>query len=287
MAKLGFATVNLAHARVGNDLAYYPAHIKNGRPVDEQLKFTAFTNDRFGKSVMLDCTVWGVRGRRMAWILGPGIQFVATGDLNSYKGRVFEITGNDPQTQTPIYSPMRNPDTSLKMVNKIGCTIDKIEVGEPSQKLIDLEIQMGIRNADWNQPSGKATWQAMMEKRNEYIKTSWNGTSKKFGPHAWVKIPGGAETVYREGIPAEVRAQYRQTQTAVRVAPNTGVGTMADQVQAHMEGQPSPTEGVGAAPSIESPYGNLMSQIAGSETILSNSNLLSPSPTIMSTAQLV
>jgi len=260
MAKLGFATVNLAHARVGNDLAYYPAHVKNGRPVDEQLKFTAFTNDRFGKSVMLDCTIWGVRGRRMAWILGPGIQFVATGDLNSYKGRVFEITGNDPQTQAPIYSPMRNPDTSLKMVNKIGCTIDKIEIGEPSGKLIDLEIQMGIRNADWNQPSGKATWQAMMEKRNEYIKTSWNGTSKKFGPHAWVKIPDGAEVVYREGIPAEVRAQYRQAQTA------TGVNTMANKVQARVEGQPSPTEGVGAAPSIESPYGNLMSQIAGAGT---------------------
>lgn len=250
--KYGYAKVILANARVGNDITYYPGHVKNGRPVDECLKFTAFTNDRNGNNAIIDCSIWRKRARLMAWMIGPGLQFQATAVLRSYKGRIFEITGHNPTTNEPIYSPMRNADTSLRLVNKMGCSIDDFEIGEPSQNLIDLEIQMGIRNADWDQESGKATWQTMMANRNKFIGTPWDGVSQKLGPFARVGKIQNAEVVYKEGVPPEVKAQYR--------AVATGVGTMTDAVSAAVKGAPSPS---GPTVNAANPYGNLMAGNGG------------------------
>lgn len=161
---------------------YYPAHSKNGKNISQRLVINAFANvaKRGGEadSDVYTLTAWGKLADICAKSMSPGKEFNALAESKAYMGRVFQNN-----------QPLQLSDGSLIQTRKYSWTILRLTFGEESHKLINSEIQKGIRPADWNTPGapGYQTWRTILQQR---MAIQFDPNKGTFG-YARVRVPQG------------------------------------------------------------------------------------------------
>lgn len=183
-------SVHFSGLRVGGT-DYYPAHSKNGVNISQRLVIDAYANSvkRNGDEIRdrYQLTVWGKLADICAKAMSQGKEFHATCKPRMYEGRVFI----DRQ-------PLVLHDGTVVKTNRYSFTIVDLIFGEESQKLIDSEIQKGIRPADWNKTAeGRAAWKQLLQMR---MAVQFDPSKPAFG-YARVRKPEG------EGIGAYIPNQ--------------------------------------------------------------------------------
>jgi hypothetical protein len=253
----GLASLTVMNARVGNGMSFVPAHLKNGLGVNDCVKFSGLVNldGGDGEPLALDFTAWGRLARMIAFGLPKGTTFFARCRPNSYRGRVYEVSGHD-EKGDPIYQPMMKADgTGPRTTQKVGFTIisNQFLFGDPSQRQIDVEIAHNLRDPNWNStPEGKAAWKLQIQERQKWPQLPVDLAAKTYG-YARLQLPTGAEMTFTQGLPEQHRRTTGAPTPRLDASPtsanggDSAVGNMAAQVAAAAAGtNPTPAPNTGA-----------------------------------------
>lgn len=163
-------------------ITFYPQHINQaGKKVSARVVFKAYENLIDGKSNLLRFTAWGKNALTIARSGSVGKDFACLCKGDPYQGRVWYKSGQ----------MVLEADGTPLLTGKFGYNITRLiwGAGQESAKVIEFEIQNGIRPPNWNNaghPDYQA-WQQVLIARNKAI---WDGQSAMFG-FAKVEMPNG------------------------------------------------------------------------------------------------
>jgi hypothetical protein len=163
---------------------YYPAHNKNGVNISQRLSINAFmniassANNGEGRSDAITLTAWGKLADICARSMSPGKEFNCLAELHVYDGRVFHNQ-----------QPVTLSDGTVLTTKKYSFTIVRLTFGEESNKLIQSEIQAGIRPVGYAQIGSPdhAKWVETLKARQA---VQFDASKPTFG-YAKVIIPQG------------------------------------------------------------------------------------------------
>jgi len=160
-----FNTVTLISARVAGQPTYTPSYMRAGsdKPINAKCDVNVFQNIMEKKHVF-KITGWGKMADVMARSLSTGKELTIVGRLDSFKGRIWnapDATGN--------ITFITNPDGTPKLIDKIGITIEKLDLGADSAKNIVEEINAGKRPLNFAVPghAEKLQWEQICAQKNQ------------------------------------------------------------------------------------------------------------------------
>lgn len=199
-------------------LTYVPAHTINGKPFSQKLTFNVMRNtgrfDATGKEITSSyrMTVWNGLADVCAKYLsiGKGLKFVE-GTLDSFQKTLYNADGT-----------MRlGADGQPIKTTMTGISVQDLDFGNDSAKLVTQEIQVGKRGQQWNIAGtpDHAAYQARMSAIKAMV---YDGSAPTFG-FARVLIPQGAVVnmeVYQKQINKKA-GQVQAQNNAVVANPNT------------------------------------------------------------------
>lgn len=162
---IGISSAQFMGARIAGQLTYVPAHNKNGKDINQRCMIPVYVNSNKGtgrdgqpgRSDQFRLVAWGKLADICARSLSKGKALDCICTPGSYEGRIYDTNGN-----------MRVDNTGQPItVERVGFTIQSLVFGEDSQKEIDLEIQVGKRPINWNNPQHPdyQTWISVLQQR--------------------------------------------------------------------------------------------------------------------------
>ncbi|MCK4526512.1 hypothetical protein KAW18_04005 [candidate division WOR-3 bacterium] len=147
---IGIASAQFIGARIAGQVTYIPAHVKNGKNINQRCIIPTYVNSNRGtnrdgtpgRSDQFRLVAWGKLADICAKSLPKGKALDCVCAPHSYEGRMYDAQGN-----------MKVDNTGQPItVERIGFTIERLVFGEESQKEVDLEIQAGRRPVNWANP---------------------------------------------------------------------------------------------------------------------------------------
>lgn len=181
-----FNSVNLVGCRVAGKPVYTPAHIPAGasKAIRQKAVMTVFQNIK-DKSSKFRITAWGKAADLVARSCAPGKELSLLCEINSFRGKVPMPGQVDGQPVQWVTGADGQPIT----IEKVGFTLQRINFGQDSDKLIAEEIRLGQRQPMWN-VAGHAdniAWKQTCQQRNA---TNYVQGQPSFG-YAIVRQPNG------------------------------------------------------------------------------------------------
>ena len=160
-----FNTVTLISARVAGQPTYTPSYMNAGsdKPISAKCDVNVFQNI-MNKKQVFKVTGWGKMADIMARSLSTGKELTIIGRLDSFKGRIW----NAPDASGNI-TFVTNPDGTPKLIDKVGITIEKLDLGADSAKNIVEEINAGKRPLHFAVPghADKLQWEQLCAQKNQ------------------------------------------------------------------------------------------------------------------------
>lgn len=203
-------------------MTYIPAYIRNGEKVSQSVKFSVMGNShRTDKTSIIQVQVWNQLADTVAKSLGIGREVTIYGRLDSYMGNLFNADGSQ---------RLDNNGAPIQ-IRKTVVVVEDIHFGVESNKLINTEIQHGLRGPNWQQQGhpDQVAWANRNKQRQAVV---WDMQAPTFG-YARVSIPAGVtintEVYQQNGVaaPAPVAPQTAPAGYAAPQAAPAGYATPA------------------------------------------------------------
>jgi hypothetical protein len=201
----------LTGVHVSSTPTYIPGYIRgDGKVINPHTIVHVIGNMRDDKLLSYKLDFWGKIADSAALSCSKGKELTIEGVPESYVGTLFDKDGNPRLDATG--KPIKTTKHSIKVTD--------FSYGNDAAKIIQDEINRGIRPADWNVPGspGSHEWKEKLAARRALV---YDGTSALFGYARVIKHEGNTTenpTITRyakDNLPNEVATAVAAPSTTV------------------------------------------------------------------------